>query len=327
MWRKWFPPGLWAKELRQVRLMMWAMLVMGLFVLPIPHMNKWLLDSSDQVEAALTFIQAHGMDYDEYSFISLRVILCLLAAILAIWQLGFERRSGIQEFTLSLPYSRIQIFTTKFLVGVSFITIAVLVNVIMDVVVLSTSVVQPYLQWGSYINKAIVCLLVVYSAYAVSLFIGTISGSWVSQLVFSFVMLLVPYFLVLQFQKLISAFGILHDSYYQIENFLPDINKWLVDYYENYSWFSLLLLTLLALVGGLYAYSRNRAENNGKLVIFPVWETVLKIGFTLCVALLGGSFCYESIYRGRIGYTVGFAVAGLIGYVIIKTLSRMKIKL
>ncbi|WP_028544679.1 ABC-2 transporter permease [Paenibacillus taiwanensis] len=327
MWLRWFPSGLWAKELRQVRLMMWAMLVMGLFVLPIPHMNKWMLDSSDRVEDALIFIQEHGMYYNEYSLISLRIILCLLAAILAIWQLGFERRSGIQEFTFSLPYSRLHIFTTKFLVGMSFITMAVLVNVVIDVVVLYNTVAEPYVQWDHYTNNVVVCLLVVYSAYAVSLFIGTISGSWVSQLVFSFIMLLLPYFLVLQFRKLISAFSIFHDSYYQIENLLPDTNQWLNGYHGNYSWFNLLLLTVLAFAGGLYAYSRSRAENNGKLVIFPVWETVLKIGFTLCVALLGGSFCYESIYQGRIGYTIGFLVAGLIGYVLIRTLSRMKIKL
>lgn len=332
MWRKHFDAGLWSKEFRQVRMMLGAMLVLGFSAFPLTRMGRWWFRSAERMTREIDGMKSYGLStYSEIDnmFQMLTLIMCILAVILSVWQIGYERRAGIQEFTFSLPYSRKNIYTTKWLLGVSFIVTAALISILIDVIVIVSSPLAPYMEWFEYLKAIGLLLLLVISSYTGSLFIGAVAGSWSTQIIFTGIMLVLPIYMDMMLRAPIQAFHI--PLYTNRGDVQPSISYLLVDPIMNdpiLLGISLILLIIVFFIGGMFTYERNRVENNGKLVNNPAWEKVLIIGVVICCGLLGGYIAYYKIKAGHhmIGYIVGFLLASAIGYFIMKILTRLRLK-
>lgn len=333
MWRKYFDAGLWSKEFRQARIMLGAMFVLGFGSFPLTRMNSWWFRSSEWITNEVEVMKRQGLaQYSELDnmFQMLTLVMCILAAILSLWQMGYERRAGIQEFTWSLPYSRRTIFMTKWLLGISFITGTILIQCILDATVILTSALAPYMMWGTYLLSLVTALLSIVVIYTGALFIGTIAGSWATQVLFTGAVLFFPSYLISTLRVLFKTFHLDHIKLEAIINrylvhisLFPELTRETIT-----GWGVLLLLIVILLISGMFAYERNRVENNGKLVNIPIWEKVIIISGVMCFGLLGGYLSYyiTSFGLNSVSYLLGFLVASVVGYLLLKTIARMRLR-
>lgn len=331
MWRKYVDKGLWLKEFWQARMMLWAMLVLGFGLLPLLRMERWWFRYPEWIAFDIDRFKREGLSYYINigdMFEGFMLVMCILAAILSLLQMGYERRTGYQEFTLSLPYSRRAIYTTKWLMGISFIAGVTFIAVLLDILVIVSSPLAPYMDWSAYMKPILPLLLLVMISYSGTLFIGAVAGSWKAQIVFTGIMIFLPVYVAFMLTAPIQAF--------QLESFLygGEMNR---QSFYSYLWnplmndplsrgITLILLISVLFISGMLAYERNRAENNGKLVTIPGWEKVLIVGVVICVGLLGGYTAYYKISYSLGAYMIGFLIAAAIGYLVIKTMTRMRMK-
>lgn len=333
MWRKYFDTGLWFKEFRQARMMLGAMLVLGFGAFPLTRMSSWWFESPELIKIQVENMNRNGLSrYSDLDgmFQVLTLVMCILAAILSLWQMGYERKSGIQEFTFSLPYSRKTIYITKWLLGASLAAGTSIIVVFLDIIVILTSPLAPYMDWSEYFMYTTLLLLLTLISYTGSLFIGAVAGSWSTQVIFTGIMLFLPIYIDALLRAPIEAFQLERYMYrndvysYSLSHILltPIFNDPIL------RWLAMIVLIIAFLISGLFAYERNRVENNGKLVNIPAWENVLIIGVVICCGLLGGYTVFLKIEAGNSmgGYIVGFLLASAIGYLIIKTMTRMRLK-
>ncbi|WP_195576093.1 ABC-2 transporter permease [Paenibacillus sp. 1001270B_150601_E10] len=343
MWRKAFDPGLWFKEYRQVRVMLWAMLGLGFATLPLYNMNRWWFGEQRLIDNTVeSIVMNPGYDPWMDAVMNIQVLMLVLGTILALWQMGFERRSNMQEFTLSLPYSRTHIYTTKWLLGAAFLIGCFLFSAALDAIVLATSQLAPFIEWGGYVMTLLRAMLINLTLYTLMLAMGTVCGSVFSQISFLAVLALLPEFIRLMVMRFCWAFDISTlkkettlegDVYYS--SIVPNIHRpeqYLFNDVRGADgdigfWTISIALTVTLFVVGLLLFKHNKAENNGKLVILPSFEVILRVGFTLCFALLGATVSTGVFTNSPAAYCIGFLAALFIGYFIIRWLTNVKLKI
>ncbi|NMM53038.1 ABC-2 transporter permease [Paenibacillus aquistagni] len=343
MWRNFFNTGLWSKEFRQVRFMLYAILGLGFITLPLVRMNRWWFAEQRHISNSVENIIMNP-DYEPwlYDIMNLQILMLVMGTILAIWQIGSERRANMQEFTLSLPYSRVHIYTVKWLLGVAFLLGSFFLSTAVDASVICTSELAPFVEWGGYASALLRALLINLALYTFVLAVGTMCGSVISQLSFLGILILMPEFIRLMFDRFCWAFDIptlkkettIEGMVYYTSKApkVPTPDRWL--FYDAGSeeinawfWGATIAIIVVCYALGLFLYVRNKAENNGKLVIFPSLETILRGGFTICFALLGASIATSLFTNGPVPYSLGFLAALVIGYLMIRKLTKLKLKI
>jgi hypothetical protein len=168
--------------------------------------------------------------------------------------------------------------------------------------------------------------------------LGAISGSIASQGIFSGLVFVLP----LGLWMLIEQFLRVHDIYLSNDHYYSYGDQYQIyryfspDYYVfvQYPFLSakyvicMAALLLLAGWGGMYAYERNRSENNGKLLLFPIWDRILQVCFVVCFSLFSATFVSGMLTSNKlIWYYVGLLAGAFIGMSLIRRLTRIKLKI
>lgn len=334
MKHKLFVKALWWKEYRHTRMLLWLMLLAAFMSIVYPHMRiLWFSTLKEKEE----FVKNIKMYPDGAIWALLRdyggAMLLLLVCggfLLSIWQLGYERRNYASEQVFALPYPRWLQYITKWMVGCTYIVFVVAIIIALDIAFLKLSEIGEYVNVGSFIIRGFHMIFVTVSTYTFSLFIGSFTGSWTMQASLSIISLFLFEFFTLMLQKLLFIFMIT-PSYTILqtrgtvwENF--DISNWVFREKGNYSYTVVAIISIVLFIMGTLLYSRNRLENNGKLIIFPFIEKAFILCVVLCALLLGGNIGYDALSPGRTGYMIGAALGGAIGYLIIRTLTHMRIR-
>ncbi|MFD2330720.1 ABC transporter permease subunit [Cohnella sp. GCM10020058] len=338
------------REYAQARLFIFAVPIVHFLTLGLPRMNQWLWNGpgTNLLDRLQTSAFTHG---DLYRYVydngahetAGRYWLLLAAFVLALVQLGVERRNGSQELLFSLPYSRSDIFLTKWLLGAALFGGSLLLNTLIDATVLAVSPASAFLRGDYFAVQFGYSLLVVLAGYTCALLIGTVTGSVASQTILTGVLAALPILFVELLDSSLQAHGIQMSRREGYDSYSPvmwgdRIRSWFN--FFNYSsaqyleikWgkaLFLLALTAASLALGRFAYSRNPTENNGKLVIFKSAETVLRYGFVLCASMVAGMLGTE-LFRlnagDRLGYDIGFVLGCVLSAWGIRKLLRMRFK-
>lgn len=330
MKNKLFIPALWWREYRQTKTMLALMLfAMGIIFLTV------LLRAWDQ---SLFQATIHNNQFDDSDFVIIvcSFILFIGGILLPIWQLGPDRRNKGAEQLFSLPYRREVIYITKWLMGVCWISIAVILSILNSIILkflvfdgngtdkMSLTFIKPWLS----------CLFVIVVMYTFVLCLGTFTGTWVAQVAFVMIGYLLYQFIKQSIEQLYRAW----DEECMLFEWIPrpiehllDF-RWIEDGFEQklggYSFAGLSSIACLLLLVGIVFYARNLLENNGKLVIFPGIMKFLIFGCVLCSVLLGGSMgSHAMINIPRTGYIIGAIIGFILGYFIIRMLNHMRIKM
>ncbi|TVX88294.1 hypothetical protein [Paenibacillus agilis] len=321
-----FDRGLWWKELRQARLMMVVMLIVGFFALPYTHIRYYFIMESGEIYGELMHIvrdlkeTTAGFWIVEDLLSSFLSTMIVMSLILAVYQLGLERHGQKQEFNFSLPYSRNHIYLVKLFIGFGIVVASIMINVLLDIAMLIALDLGFMMMWESYLVYIGELLLLVISAYSIGMFVGTISGTLIAHITFTIVVIYYPEFLKWSFRTISYLYNI---SFLQMYNDYPLTTYFFDMKYDSYH----SLIVLIVTIGlGVIHYRSNHAEYNGRWVVVPIWEKILIIGFTISSGLFFGVYVHYQHHSGTIGYGIGFGFGLLIGYVMIKLLNRLRVR-
>ncbi|GIO11996.1 hypothetical protein J19TS2_15510 [Cohnella xylanilytica] len=342
MWVK----ALWSREYEQSRLFFWAVPVVHFLALGFQRMNRWLFTELAVVNvrlqqighARIPFQEAYGNG--EYETTG-RLWLLLAMFVLALVQLGTERKNGSQELLFALPYSRRQIYMHKWLLGAALLTATVVLNTAIDMILVLNSPISGYFSLTYHLAELGYTWLTLLAIYSLVLFVGTITGTVAFQMVLSLVLFILPAGLIMILRSSLEVQGFDVVRPYDGDIGLSAWHDRLIDWlslttyltadYDRLTWLKALVMLLLlaaALTCGMLAYERNRAENNGKLMVFSGWELGLRIGFVVCISMIAGLFVSELVgFSKRIGYDIGLVAGFVLSTLAIRRLTRMRFHL
>jgi acetoin utilization transport system permease protein len=333
MWVK----ALMLREIRQARAMLWIVPIGHFFTLGLLRYNYWFTGEQRWIDQRINSVHDMLGAYQYGNFESgSRMFLMLTLFVLALIQLGFEKRNGVQEMLFSFPYSRRSVFVTKWLFGVGLLAASLLLNTFIDMVIFASSPVSSYFNLAYHANEVLYTLLSVTAIYSLAMLLGAISGSIASQSVFTFLVFILPFGIWTLVNEFIQVHSGVNPStyynwYYSMQqNF--SVQSYLTVRYDEISFKEVVIMGLLLLItawGGLIAYERSRTENNGKLLIFEGWERVMQVSFVACFALLSGMFL-SSVFETQnriVLYYIGLIAGLFLGMSIIRRLSRIRLKI
>lgn len=328
--------ALWKREYDQARVIVWMAPVAHFLAVCGQRLNQWYFSDPENIGDRLRHIETSfsAYDYGSPEFTG-RLFLLIMMFMLAVTQIGTERRNGGQDFLFSLPYTRTRMFWTKWGFGIALLTGTLLVNTALDMAIVAGSPIRDYFDPGYHAGQFAFSWLSLAAMYAIFLFVGTISGSGSAQAVFSLLAPLLPYLLAF---IILSAIVIHFDHTRFVNDVLRDWpEEDLVLFFPlryNYPylhgwkpWLIMAAFLVLASLAAWWAYRITRAENNGKVVVFPVWERILSVGFVVCSALGTGLFLYVFFDAASlVAFYAGVVPGAVLGNWIIRKLTRMRLK-
>ena len=322
--------ALWSREYAQARLFAWAVPIVYFLTLGLVRMNTWLFSDLTSVNARLAAIGQEANPvlaaYGTGSFGSMgRAWLALGFFVLALVQIGVERRNGSQEQLFALPFSRRQIYMHKWMFGAALLTVSVVLNHLIDMAVVASSPISPYFSLSYHLSEMGYTWLLLAAVYTLALFIGTFTGTVAAQTGLSFLALMFPpaFTLILRESLEIQGYDLSVRAGDPVQP--GTLDRWtdrlnaaayIAIPHEELSWTlaaGLLILLALSLWLGVLSYERNRTERNGKLVIFNGWERFIRGVFIVCASMVAGLFAANALDLDRriaydIGLVAGFAI-------------------
>lgn len=258
------------------------------------------------------------------SFIVMLMVVGIGAVIM-----GAERDKNTFNLMLAMPFSRQQIVTSKFVIGIAAIITIFTVNSL-----LVTSLMQAfsgYVSWydygfgftaGDVWRWALTNIIVLAYIFTFTLFISTLSGTTLGNGILSMIFLVFPIgFFGLILMNLQYWFPEMTNSiWWTVEKILTQITvpAYLlmpVNTYLKLNVISLLsygmIVLMIAVWYGLtvWLFNKNPMERNGEVLMFSQTEGFFKLGVTVCFALLGG------VISGYVFYDFS-SVFAIFGYVI-----------
>lgn len=280
-------------------------------------------------------------------------VFVIFGALMASVLIGTERNSQMSDFTMSLPFTRTQLYISKWLIGtIGIIVSSVLGGTLMILLIHFSD--YAFLMEGS--TNRVIALIVLWmlsgiSFFSAALWMGSFGGESISQVIWTVIALIFPFGIIALVQGSFFAIGQRYDSTYQVFDGLyqsiylrvlsPISNLVNVDMYQYFTnqaeWqkfiaiapWSALAFIVLSFGLGLWMFNRAPQENNGRFFMFSNWLWLIHIIMVLCFGMLGGIILATfGIYPGIGLYTVGFLIGGFIAHLLAKRLLyRFNLKL
>lgn len=269
-------------------------------------------------------------------------ILIILAGSL----IGRERTNDSSDFHFSLPFSRKDLFLSKWLFGVGHIVIGLGINILIVIALAETTMINMYERSNHWLLFYLIAVVVLTAIFSFALFLGTITGNIVLQLVLSFVTLIFAHGLtalmeVAQRIHVDRVYGLVTQTEIFstiITHLQPTyiLQEYIVAYdeYSDFSVYSLDLYYLMvpvcviifSFLVGMLLYTRTKSENNGKALLFPVLHLPFIVCTVICFALFGGYFIATLFNSTLISYYIGFIGAGIGTFFFLRKIITLKLK-
>ncbi|MFN2747554.1 MULTISPECIES: ABC transporter permease [unclassified Bacillus (in: firmicutes)] len=243
------------------------------------------------------------------------------AVLLAIVQVGLERSKGLLDFTLSLPYSRGQVFNTKFWMGSSIIVGAQLLGYMLSkllIMLLNPGSVEffDHFMVGS--------MIISFMAYALVMAAGALTGNIFAQLLTSFSVTILPVLLVVL--PAINLGIIIGSDHFWGRYPIVDspIFQYLIPIiYVNPSWVmdSKYILLIPAAMGVLFyligyvSFIKHPCERNGSFFLWKKLDRPIQI-LVIILGVLAFGYMGYSAGDSIIGYLLGMILGAVIGFLI-----------
>ncbi|MCT4795693.1 ABC transporter permease subunit [Exiguobacterium alkaliphilum] len=263
----------------------------------------------------------------------------LMASVL----IGSERNSQMSDFSMSLPFSRNQLYISKWLIGVSGIVLSSIVGGTIMLIMIHTSR-YAFLIEGQTLKVLAVLgfvILVGISVFTLSLWMGSFGGEAISQVLWSIVAFLFPLGILVLVNGSIQAMTgyVSYEMYARAMESLPMrilsplVNIANVDTYilftDNSVWrdfttvglSSSLLFIGLTFTLGLLMFNRAPQENNGRFFMFTGWLWLVHVVMVICFAMLGGIIFSAFSYPTSVTlYIIGFLIGGFLAHLLARRL-------
>ncbi|MFS1512640.1 ABC transporter permease subunit [Chengkuizengella sp. SCS-71B] len=364
-----FNKALWYKNYKQAKFILWSMWVVLFLGMPVQVITR-LQNLAEYQKNELSINPNFKISTDYFynsvlNFISIYIVLLILIFILASLLIGSERGNKTNDFTFSLPFSRKQIFLSKWMIGTAFISSAFILNFIFTQVIIYFSEYQNMLNFEWSIIYFIYPFTAFMALYVFALFFGTITGGFIYQAALTFIFFIFPlgiYFLLEIFSQTVLNkelynfhnkfdlwflgnyldissyssknlfFKKVHLNYF-IEDGFYSLQSYDYDYqFSFYFLFIPVLYTLILLPLSALLYERNKVECNGKFLLFSQLNKFFMFGIVICFALLGGLIgtAFVPFHLKNLNslfYLFGLIGSGTLSYYFTKKLYNMNLKI
>lgn len=270
-------------------------------------------------------------------------LFVIFGALMASVLIGSERNSQMSDFTMSLPYTRTQLYISKWVIGVTGIVPATLVGGALMFLIIRLSDYSFLLDGNEVkvLGLIVFLLLSGISFFSVSLWMGSFGGESISQVVWTFVALVFPMGIVALIQGSLIAFSpnlsyTLFDEVFESVpmRILSPLNNIVnTDMYSIFDsraeWTEFLTIGLSSSIVfivltfglGLWMFKEAPQENNGRFFMFSNWLWLIHIVIVICFAMLGGVFFSGIFYPQSVMlYVVGFVIGAFLAHLLAKRL-------
>ncbi|MED0586972.1 ABC transporter permease YtrD [Bacillus subtilis] len=257
-----------------------------------------------------------SVDYLNSSFIS---VFWVLGVVLAVSQLGIERSKGFFDFTLSLPYTRGQIFHAKFLTGGMVIVIPQLIGYVLSVLLIILLKPDQAVYFHNYSLGMIIVSMLAYSLVMAG---GALTGNIFAQFLVSFTVAISPFlFISLPAINLEILFGgsidFIHGPIPKwVQYFIPIIyvdSKWA----ENSPYYLVIpaIMTIIFYIIGYISFVKLSNERNGYFFLWKLLDRPVQI-IVIIIGIMGFGYFGFSASESFAGYLIGMAAGAVIGFLI-----------
>lgn len=257
-----------------------------------------------------------SVDYLNSSFISL---FWIWGVVLAVSQLGIERSKSFFDFTLSLPYTRGQIFHAKFLTGGMVIVVPQLIGYVLSVLLIMLLKPDQAVYFHNYsLGMIIVSML----AYSLVMSGGALTGNSFAQLLVSFTVAISPFLLIsLPVINLEILFGgsidFIHGPVPKwVQYFIPIIyvdSKWA----ENSPYYLVIpaIMTIIFYIIGYISFVKMSNERNGYFFLWKPLNRPVQI-IVIIIGIMGFGYFGFTASESFAGYLIGMGTGAVIGFLI-----------
>ncbi|NTU24640.1 ABC transporter permease YtrD [Bacillus tequilensis] len=257
-----------------------------------------------------------SVDYLNGTFIS---FFWILGVVLAVSQLGIERSKGLFDFTLSLPYTRGQIFNAKFMLGGMVIVVPQLIGYVLSVLLLV--LLKPD-QAVYFHNYSLGMIIVTMLAYSLIMAGGALTGHIFAQLLVSFTVAISPFLLIgLPALNLEILFGgsieFIHGPVFKWAQYLIPItfvdSKWA----ENSPYYLVIpaIMTIIFYIIGYISFVKLSNERNGFFFLWKPLDRPVQM-IVIIIGIMGFGYFGFSASESFAGYLIGMAAGAVIGFLI-----------
>ncbi|MCO4849611.1 ABC transporter permease [Bacillus vallismortis] len=256
------------------------------------------------------------INYLNGTFISL---FWIWGVVLAVSQLGIERSKSLFDFTLSLPYTRGQVFNAKFLTGGMVIVMPQLVGYLLSVLLLVLLKPDQAVYFHHYSLGMIIVSMLAYSLVMAG---GALTGHIFAQLLVSFTATILPFlFIALPAMNIDILFGrnaafldfpipewikYIFPITYVVPNWVDDSPYYLV---------IPAVMSMILYIIGYISFVKLSNERNGYFFLWKSLDRPVQV-IVIIIGILGfGCFGY-SVSESFAGYLFGMAAGAVIGFFI-----------
>ena len=278
-------------------------------------------------------------------------LFVIFGALMASVLIGSERNSQMSDFTMSLPYTRTQLYISKWVLGATGIVTSTLIGGTLMFLIIRFSDYSFLMEGKEFKVTAMILFLMLsgISFFSLSLWMGSFGGESISQVIWTFVALVFPMGILLLVQGSLYAFfpdrlfSFFDEAFESIPMRIlsPLNNIFNVDMYSVYTdqsvwndfitYAPILAVANIALTFGLglWMFKEAPQENNGRFFMFSSWLWLIHIVIVICFAMLGGvMFSVISYPQNMILYVLGFVIGAFLAHLLAKRLLyRFNLKL
>ncbi|MHA6488724.1 ABC transporter permease YtrC [Bacillus cabrialesii] len=245
--------------------------------------------------------------------------------ILAVCFLGMERSKGTMDFILSLPYSRTQIFQTKFLLGGLVIVLSQLIGFLLAwLLILAYKPEHVYF----FEHSSVGVIVISFMAYSLVMAAGALTGNAFAQLLTALSAAILPYLIValplvnleIVFNFHIYEFFSSIEGYYQMENklmyLMPMVfvgNDWLSD--NRYILLIPVAMSILFYLIGYISFKKHPSERNGHFFLWNRLDRPVQI-LVMSFGILGFGLFGYSAGHSIMGYIFGMIIGAVVGFLV-----------
>ncbi|TYS11038.1 ABC transporter permease [Bacillus subtilis] len=309
--------GLFYKEWKQNKALLIMIFLVFMLSNPFTVLNTYISYQgcvANQNEWAGTCV--FTINYLNGTFISL---FWIWGVVLAVSQLGIERSKGLFDFTLSLPYTRGQIFNAKFLTGGMVIVMPQLIGYVLSVLLLVLLKPDQAIYFHNYSLGMIIVSMLAYSLVMAG---GALTGHIFAQLLVSFTATILPFLFItlpaINIDILFSGRAAFLD--FPIPEWIKYIFPitYVVPNWVDDSPYYLVIPTVLSIILyiiGYMSFVKLSNERNGYFFLWKALDRPVQV-FVILIGILGfGCFGYAAS-ESFTGYVIGMAAGAVIGFFI-----------
>lgn len=309
--------GLLYKEWRQNKVVLVITILVFILGNPLSILNMYLIyqgcvTGKENWVGPCVF----SVDYLNSTFIS---VFWIWGVVLAVSQLGIERSKGYFDFTLSLPYTRGQIFNAKFLTGGMVIVAPQIFGYVLSVLLLVLLKPEQAVYFHHYSLGMIIVSLLAYSLVMAG---GALTGHTFAQLLVSATVTILPFLLMtlpaINLEILLGGtVEFIHGPVPEWVQYLFPVTYVVPNWVEDSPYYLVIpaIMTIIFYIIGHIGFVKLSNERNGYFFLWKTLDRPVQV-IVIIIGIMGFGYFGFAATESFAGYIFGMAAGAVIGFLI-----------